>query len=178
MYSWARPKIAIPVHGERRHLLEHADLARSLQVPRAIAARNGDMILLDAVNAGIIDETPAGRLHLDAEVLVSADADSLRERKRMAFGGALTVALAVDGGGKIVDGPDVRAIGFPDGTEKPLEVFLDAAADEVERTWSRMPKSERQDEEGAEETLSRVVRKLAQTAYDRRPVVEVMILRV
>ncbi|HZZ34704.1 MAG TPA: ribonuclease J, partial [Caulobacteraceae bacterium] len=44
MYQWARPQIAVPTHGERRHLLEHAALAKDLQVPQAIAPRNGDMV--------------------------------------------------------------------------------------------------------------------------------------
>ena len=46
MYQWARPQIAVPTHGERRHLLEHAALARDLQVPQAVAPRNGDMVRL------------------------------------------------------------------------------------------------------------------------------------
>jgi ribonuclease J len=178
MYSWARPRIAIPVHGERRHLLEHAELARSLQVPKAIAARNGDMILLDPVNAGVIDETPAGRLHLDADVLVRADDEALRDRRRVSFNGHLTVALAVDARGKVVDGPDVRALGLPDGPQKPLEAFLDVAAEEAERAWQQLGRDGREDEDAAEETIGRAVRRLAQATYDRRPVVEVVILRV
>jgi ribonuclease J len=178
MYAWARPRIAIPVHGERRHLVEHAELARSLQVPKAIAARNGDMILLDPDKAGVIDETPAGRLHEDAGLLVPADAEGLRERRRMSFNGHLTVALAVDDGGKIVDGPDVRAVGFPDAPEKPLDDFLDEAAEEAERAWRKLSRGERGDEDAAEEALGRAVRRLAQVAYDRRPFVDVVILRL
>jgi ribonuclease J len=178
MYAWARPRIAIPVHGERRHLLEHAELARSLQVPKAIAARNGDMILLDPDKAGVIDEAPAGRLHLDAEVLVPADAESLRERRRMSVSGHLTVALAVDGAGKVLDGPDVRAVGFPDAPEKPLDAFLDEASEEAERAWRKLSRSERDDEDAAEDAVGRAVRRLAQIAYDRKPVVDVVILRL
>ncbi|MEZ6021847.1 MAG: MBL fold metallo-hydrolase RNA specificity domain-containing protein [Hyphomonadaceae bacterium] len=46
MYAWARPRIAVPVHGERRHILEHVKLAQSLQVPEALAPNNGDLIRL------------------------------------------------------------------------------------------------------------------------------------
>ncbi len=178
MYAWARPRIAIPVHGERRHLIEHAELARSLQIPKAIAARNGDMILLDPDKAGVVDETPAGRLHEDAGVLVSDDDDALRERRRMSFNGHLTVGLAIDRDGKVVDGPDVRATGFPDGPEKPLDAFLDEAAEEAERAWAKLSRAERADEDAAEDIVARAVRRLAQIAYDRRPIVEVVILRL
>src|SRR5581483_8030076 len=46
MYAWARPKIAVPTHGERRHLLEHAALAADLQIGQTVAPRNGDMVRL------------------------------------------------------------------------------------------------------------------------------------
>ena len=51
MYAWARPQIAVPTHGERRHLLEHAALARDLQVGQTVTPRNGDIVRL----------APAGR---------------------------------------------------------------------------------------------------------------------
>ncbi len=46
MYMWAKPKIAVPVHGERRHIMEHARFAKSLQVPQAITPDNGHIIRL------------------------------------------------------------------------------------------------------------------------------------
>ncbi|MGH6997358.1 MAG: ribonuclease J, partial [Phenylobacterium sp.] len=69
MYNWARPQIAVPTHGERRHLLEHAAFAKDLQVPQSIAPRNGDMVRLAPGRAEIIDEVPAGRIYVDAGVL-------------------------------------------------------------------------------------------------------------
>ncbi len=66
MYQWARPRIAIPVHGERRHLLEHEKFAHEMQVQQAIAPNNGDLIRLAPGPAKVIDEVPAGRLYLDA----------------------------------------------------------------------------------------------------------------
>jgi len=178
MYQWARPKIAIPVHGERRHLMEHADLARELQVPKAIAGRNGDMVLLDEAKAGVIDEVPNGRIHLDGDHLVPADADSLRERKRMSVNGHIAIAFAVNAKGVIVDGPDVRAIGLPDADDAPLEEFLDEAAEETERVWGKLGREARDDEEGSEMAVARAVRRMAQSTYDKRPFVETIILRV
>jgi ribonuclease J len=43
MYQWVRPQVAIPVHGEARHLSAHAELARDCQVPQALVAENGDL---------------------------------------------------------------------------------------------------------------------------------------
>jgi ribonuclease J len=59
MYDWVRPTIAIPTHGERRHLLEHLALAKDMQTPQGVAPRNGDMVRLAPGRAEVIDEVPA-----------------------------------------------------------------------------------------------------------------------
>ncbi|HRO03235.1 MAG TPA: ribonuclease J, partial [Terricaulis sp.] len=69
MYAWARPQIAVPVHGERRHILEHVELAKALQVPEAVAPNNGDLIRLAPGAPKVIDEVPAGRLFVDGGVM-------------------------------------------------------------------------------------------------------------
>src|SRR3954470_12346426 len=80
MYSWVRPQIAVPTHGERRHLIEHAAFAKDLQVPHAVSPRNGDMVRLAPGHPEIIDEVPAGRLYVDGGVLTPENGEALRER--------------------------------------------------------------------------------------------------
>ena len=63
MYRWTRPRIAVPVHGELRHMAEHARLAKSLQVPEALVPANGQLYRLAPGPAELIDEVPSGRIH-------------------------------------------------------------------------------------------------------------------
>ena len=64
MYGWVKPLISIPVHGERRHLLEHAKLATGeFGIKYALAPHNGEMISLSKKGPKIIDIVPNGRLH-------------------------------------------------------------------------------------------------------------------
>ncbi|MDQ2860106.1 MAG: ribonuclease J, partial [Pseudomonadota bacterium] len=95
MYQWARPAIAVPTHGERRHLLEHAALARDLQVAQTVAPRNGEMVRLAPGPAEIIDEVPSGRLYVDAGVVTPENGDALRERRHASSNGVLTVSVAI-----------------------------------------------------------------------------------
>jgi len=178
MYQWARPQIAVPTHGERRHLLEHAAFARDLQVGQAIAPRNGDMIRLAPGRAEVIDIVPAGRLHVDGNVIVPAGADSLRERRHVAYNGVLTVSLALDNKGRIASGPQVRGIGLPGDEEYPVADALDDLADEVEAVVKKMKGQERDDDEAVETAIKRAMKKAGQRIWDRRPVVEVVVLRV
>ncbi|MDP1641107.1 MAG: ribonuclease J [Phenylobacterium sp.] len=178
MYAWARPQIAIPTHGERRHLLEHAAFARDLQVPQTVAPRNGDMVRLAPGRAEIIDETPAGRLYVDANVVVSENGEALRERRHAAHNGVVTVAVVLDSRGKITSGPQVRAIGMPTDDDYPMDEALDDLAEEAERALGRLSGADRDLDQAVETAMSRAVKKACQRVWGRRPVVETTVLRL
>ena len=176
MYAWARPEISIPTHGERRHLLEHAAFARDLQVPQAVAPRNGDMVRLAPGPAQIIESVPNGRLYVDAGVVTPENGDALRERRHAAFNGALTVSLVLDSRNRLVSGPLVLALGLPGDKSSPLEDALDTLADEAANALRRCDDPDI--DEAVESAINRAVKKAAYRIWERRPVVETAVLRV
>jgi len=178
MYGWARPEIAIPTHGERRHLLEHKAFATDLQVPQAVAPRNGDMVRLAPGRAEIIDEVPAGRLYVDGGVLTPENGDALKERRHAAFNGMLTVSVVLNDDGKILAGPTVKGMGLPGDEEYSIaEAFKDLSK-EASQALKRISAEDRYIDEVVERDLARVVKKAAHRIWERRPVVEVTVLRV
>jgi ribonuclease J len=178
MYQWARPTIAIPTHGERRHLLEHAALARDLQVSQALAPRNGDMVRLAPGQAEIIDEVPAGRLYVDAGVVTPEHGEALRERRHVSFNGMLTVSLVLDGRSRLASGPQVRAIGMPADEDYTLEEATDDLAEAAKDAVFSLSGGDRDDDDAVEAAISRAVKKAAFRIWKRRPVVEATVLRV
>ncbi len=178
MYQWARPQIAVPTHGERRHLLEHTALAEELQVPQAIAPRNGDMVRLAPGRAEIIDEVPAGRLFVDAGMVTPENGEALRERRHAAANGVLHVSLVLDARGKILSGPQVTSLGLPGDEGYPLTEALDDLAEEAEDALAALDREERADDEAVRTIVSRKVKKACQRIWDRRPIVETVVLRV
>lgn len=178
MYAWARPEIAVPTHGERRHLMEHAAFARDLQVPQQVTPRNGDMVRLAPGRAEIIEEVQAGRLYMDAGVLTPENGDALRERRHAAFNGVLAVSVVLDERGRIVSGPQVRALGLPTEDEEHLDEVLNELADEAERALKRLKGDEAELDESIEKAISRGVKKASQRIWGRRPVVETTVLRI
>jgi ribonuclease J len=178
MYQWVRPQIAVPTHGERRHLLEHAALAKDLQTPQAIAPRNGDMVRLAPGKVAIVDEVPAGRLYVDAGVVTPENGEALRERRHAAFNGVLAVSVALDRRGRVASGPQVRALGLPADEDYPLGEAMDDLAREAERALARLSADEREDDDAVESMLSRTLKKAAFRIWKRRPVVETTVLRV
>jgi ribonuclease J len=178
MYAWARPQIAVPTHGERRHLLEHAAFARDLQVPQTVSPRNGDMVRLAPGRAEIIDEVPAGRLYIDGGMVTPENGEALKERRHAAFNGVLMVTIALDGKGRIVSGPQIRAIGLAGDADFPLDEALDDLCRDAEQAVKKVPAEERAFDEIVESALSRVVKKGAFRIWERKPVVETTVLRI
>ncbi|MEL6826309.1 MAG: ribonuclease J [Pseudomonadota bacterium] len=178
MYQWVRPKIAVPVHGERRHIVEHAAYAKSLQVGDAVTPRNGDLIRLAPGPAATIDNVPNGRLYLDGNRLVPAESEGIRERRALANWGHVSVAIAIDAQGDVVDGPLLTARGLsePDGSNAD-ESLIDVD-DAVEEAINRMKRRKRQDEEEVERALARAVKKACERTFGRKPIVDVSVLRV
>jgi ribonuclease J len=178
MYQWARPHIAVPTHGERRHLVEHVALARDLQVPEQVAPRNGDMVLLAPGKPGIIDEVKSGRLFLDGGVLTPENSEPLRERRHAAGNGVLIVAVALDGKGRLAGDIEVRGVGLPGDEEYPIEEALDDLAKDAEHAVKKLDAGARDEDHIVEQAIGRVLKKSAQRIWDRRPVVETVVVRV
>ena len=178
MYAWARPRIAVPTHGMRRHLAEHANMARDLGVAEQVTPRNGDMVRLAPGLAAIIDEVPSGRLYVDGGRLVTEQGEALHERRHASTNGVLIVSFAMDKRGKIVSDIDVRAIGLPGDAASPLGDALDNLAERVEQAVMKLKGAALEDEMVIEQAVSRVLKKASQQIWDRRPIVETVILRM
>ncbi len=178
MYQWARPRIAVPTHGMRRHLIEHANLARDLQVPEAVTPRNGEIVRLAPGPAAIIDEAPSGRLYVDGTMLVPEAGEALRERRHAASNGVLVVSFAMDRRGRIASDIDIRGIGLPGDKDFPLGDALDDLAEEVEHAVGKLKGEAREDDLVVEQAVARSLKKASQRIWDRRPIVETVILRL
>ncbi len=179
MYQWARPRIAVPTHGQRRHLIEHCNLAKDMQTPEAVALRNGDLLRLAPGMAEIIDEVPSGRLFVDGGVLSPEGSAALRERRHASVAGMLAVAVAIDGRGKVVGDIEVRGVGLPGDADYSLDDALDDLAEEADTALSRMKSEARLDDVAVEQAVGRALKKASQRIWDRRrPIVETLIVRI
>jgi ribonuclease J len=170
MYRWTRPRIAIPVHGELRHMSEHARLARSLQVPEAIVVQNGHMVRLAPGPASIIDETPAGRVHLDGRVLVDEGAGLARARRALGFAGFIAITVVLDRKGRVATEPSIVLEGIPEPVHDAVRRAVDVAL--------KRHNPKRGDEEELKENVRRVARRAALDAWGKKPPTRVEVVSV
>ncbi|MEX0840491.1 MAG: ribonuclease J [Parvibaculum sp.] len=177
MYQWIRPEISVPVHGEARHLAEHAALARELQVPQQVVIRNGLMVRLAPGPAEIVDEAPSGRIYLDGEVLTASDEGAVQERRRLAFAGSVFVSIVLDGKGQVRGEPQVRLMGLPEEDGDGVG-FDDRALDALDEALDRLPPKRRGDDDTVAEFLRRAVRGALRREWGKKPQVAVVVTRI
>lgn len=181
MYGLVRPAIAIPVHGEIRHLLEHVALALSVKVPAAMAIGNGDMVRLAPQGPEIVDHVPTGRLGLDGRSddgyrLLSLDSEQLRARRRMVFNGAAVVTVVVDRAGTLLGAPQLTAPGLVDGQFD--EELHDDLIDAIREAIVDLSSSGRRDDAVVKEAVRLATRRGLSAVTGRKPVTEVHLVRV
>src|SRR5262249_1320671 len=142
LYSWVKPEIVVPVHGEALHLAEHAALARKLGIKQAVECQNGDMVRLAPGPVEIVDELPEGRFYKDGKLIADAEARTVADRRRLGFVGVVSVALALDSAGTLVTDPELDLIGIPE-TNADGAIMSDIARDAVIETLAQLPRPRR-----------------------------------
>ena len=176
MYRWARPRIAVPVHGEARHLSEHAAFAERLQVPESVVIGNGDVLRLAPGSPEVVEAVHAGRLAVDGTRLVPPDHASIRARRRLMQNGVVFIALVLDRGGKLVADPNVAAQGIIDTDEDaPARAEVAAAA---RAAIGALRGAQARDVEAIREAARVTARRALLASHSRRPVIDVQIVRV
>jgi ribonuclease J len=159
------------------HLAEHAAFAKAQGVPIVVKARNGTVVRFAPGKPEIVDDVPTGRLYKDGDILIGAGDRAIPERRRLAFAGVVSVAIAIDKRGEIAGDPVVDAVGLPSVTRQG-ESILERIADTVGQTLDGLSRSKRRDPETVENAVERAVRAAVQQAWGKKPTCHVLIVEV
>jgi ribonuclease J len=178
VYKAVKPKVAVPMHGEHRHLVEHARMATQWGASTAVVAPNGTMVRLDGNKPGIVEHIETGRIYLDGRVHVGAMDGVIRDRLKLARNGQVVVAVVVDMDGDLIADPEVRCPGAPQtapGWNGTLDEMIAKAVDDALET---APKKAKRTDEGLEQIISRTSRGVAVRHWGKKPVVTILITRL
>lgn len=171
MYKWIRPEIILPVHGEVRHMQEHARFARAQGVPQAVTQVNGDIWKLAPDKPKQVGTAPVGRLVLDGDVILPADGATITERRRLALYGQLSIAVALGSNGRLLGEPQIRIQGVP--VEEDREDFI---SDAIDAAVEAIRKHGARDMDKLREALRLAVRRVAVRFTGKKPIVDVLIV--
>ncbi|HEU5047972.1 MAG TPA: ribonuclease J [Rickettsiales bacterium] len=174
MYQMVRPQIAVPTHGEARHIHEHAKLARSLQVTETVEARNGSVILLAQGRAMEIAQVQSGYIAVDGNSLIAADSPIIRTRRKIREDGCVVASLVINKDNELMAEPRISAPGSLDQNEDK-DLFL-ALRDEIDDVLSRMRPKDGVDK--ITDAVRTAIRKLLRDELGKKPVLDVHVLKV
>jgi ribonuclease J len=173
MYRLIKPRFAIPVHGEWRHLSAHAELAREAG-STPFMMEDGDIITLAPGSPAITDSAPVGRLVLDGNRLVPLKGEVMSARRRMLFNGIVVASLAVDQAGTLRGQPRISAPGLLD----PEDAETSRIADDFADALLDLPSSLRRDDAALEDAARAALRRALGRKMGKRPMVDVHLIRV
>ena len=177
MYNWVKPKSIIPVHGEHRHMMEHINFAKEMQVPYPVQIENGDIVQIYPGNEPhVVDKAPVGRMYVDGNISISEDSQSLKERKNLANNGYLEVTIIINNKGKVIKKPIFSFRGLP--IERQNDDFIFDLEDEVKKTSRTFSLNNTKQENILIEELKKNCRKLVKEKTGKKPYTNINLVRV
>jgi ribonuclease J len=179
MLALTQPRYFVPVHGEYRHLVQHARLAESVGIPadRIFLVEDGLGLEVTKSGARVLGGYPAGRVLVDGKGIGDVGAVVLRDRQLLAEAGMVVVALTIDGQtGAIVAGPEIASRGFV--YMKEADELMEEVKAAVREALAARQEPEVIDKELIGATVRSAVRRFINQRFQRKPVVLPVVLEV
>ena len=177
MYNWIKPKSVIPVHGEHRHMLEHINFAKEMQVPFPVRVENGDIVqLYPGDQPQVIDKAPTGRIFVDGNISVGEESQSIKDRKNLSYNGFLEITIVINDTGSIIKRPIISFKGIPFSEENNNFVF--DLEDKIRNVCKGFSLKNPQQEKNLIETLRLDCRKTVKEKTGKRPYTNVNLVRI
>ena len=177
MYKWVMPKSVIPVHGEHRHMIEHINFAKEMQVPYPVQVENGDIVQLHPGDKPeVIDKAPVGRMYVDGNISVGEESQSVKDRKNISFNGFLEVTIIVNNSGSIVKAPIISFKGIPSNGESSNFVF--DLQDKIKKLCKSYSLNSPKQEYNLIEAIKTNCKKTVKEKTGKRPYTNVNLVRI
>ncbi len=176
MYNWIKPKAVIPVHGEHRHMIEHIEFAKEMQVKYPVQVENGDIVkLYPGEKPEVYDKAPSGRVYLDGNVPVEEDSRSIKERRNISSNGFLEATIMITPKGNIHNKPLVTFRGLP---VYENDDFIFGLEEEIERTIKTFSLNNTKQQDNLVDALKITCRKFSKEKTGKKPLTNINLVRI
>jgi len=166
LYSWLRPEVLVPVHGEMRHMQEQGRLGKECQIPHSVVQGNGDIVKLAPGKPSRIAQVHSGRLVLDGDIISPANGEAITMRRRIAGEGAMVVVLARG------EQPFIEVIGLP--LEEDMPEFIEETQDDILKAIGKLKGKDARDPAAVHEAARLAARRAARRWSGKSPQVRVV----
>ena len=132
MYNLIQPKSIIPVHGEFRHLVANANLAKNNGIKNTLVIENGTIVKISSKDVVIDQQVESGRLYKDGKIIIYDYESPSNERSKISFTGLIIISIILQNN-KIKSKPKIKMIGLPEFDEEGIKLsdWVNQALDNV-----------------------------------------------
>jgi len=132
MYNLIQPKSIIPVHGEFRHLVANANLAKNNGIKKSLVIENGTVVKISSKDVSIDQQVESGRLYKDGKIIIYDYESPSNERSKISFTGLIVISIVLQNN-KIKSKPKIKMIGLPEFDEEGIKLsdWVNQALDNV-----------------------------------------------
>ena len=132
MYNLIQPKSIIPVHGEFRHLVANANLAKNNGIKNSLVIENGTVVKISNKDVSIHHQVESGRLYKDGKIIIYDHESPSNERSKISFTGLIVISIVLQNN-KIKSKPKIKMIGLPEFDEEGIKLsdWVNQALDNV-----------------------------------------------
>ena len=175
MYNWIKPECLIPVHGEQRHMLEHINFAKEMNVKYPLKVENGDIVRLSPGSPEVYDKAPYGKVFLDGHIPVEEDSQFIKERKNLSSNGFLSITIIITSKGKIYNNVFINFLGLP---IYEVEQFKNELQELIESTTRTFSLNNKKQEENYKEAIKIICRKFSKEKTGKKPITNISLVRI
>ncbi|AOX44976.1 MULTISPECIES: ribonuclease J [unclassified Microbacterium] len=173
-YNILKPKNVLPVHGEYRHLMANAKLARETGIPEenTILGENGTVVDLRDGVARVVGQIDIGFVYVDGSSVGEITDADLKDRRILGEEGFISVIVVVDSAtGKIISGPEIHARGFAEDDK-----VFDSVKPKIAAALAEAAKSGVRDNHALQQVVRRTIGRWVNQSLRRRPMIVPMVI--
>ena len=175
MYSWTKPYISIPVHGEPVHLEAHKQLSHSMQVPFTKILENGKCLKIAPGEPKVVKKFETGKLIVEGKNLYDSESSFIKKRRKYSFEGIAMISLIInENDNSINKNIKISFIGLPEINESEITknfkfIFIE--------NFTKLNSSQKSSDQIVSDLIRNNLRKIMKNLFQKKPEIEVHLIR-
>ena len=174
MYSWTKPYISIPVHGEPMHLASHKKISEASQVPVTKILQNGKCLKIAPGECSIVDNIETGKLIVEGKYLYDSDSNFIKDRRKYSFEGLVMISILLNSDYSIDKNIQLSLIGLPN---EQLNSIKEEFKNEFVKNFTKINNDQKSSDQNVTEIIRKSLKFVLKNILQKKPEIQIHLIR-
>ena len=174
MYSWTKPYISIPVHGEPMHLASHKKISEASQVPVTKILQNGKCLKIAPGECSIVDNIETGKLIVEGKYLYDSDSNFIKDRRKYSFEGLVMISILLNSDYSIDKNIQLSLIGLPN---EQLNSIKEEFKNEFVKNFTKLNNDQKSSDQNVTEIIRKSLKFVLKNILQKKPEIQIHLIR-